>query len=507
MKANPKIKNIKNLTEILQRLKKKNKRIILCHGVFDLLHPGHIRHLKDAKSRGDYLVVSITKDEFIKKGFNRPVFNTKERLLSIAALEDVDYVCESPTADAIKVIKNLKPNYYIKGSDYKNLSLDDTNKIKLEKKTVEKIKGKILFTKTPIYSSSKILFDTGKIFTDTQKNYLDKISKNINLQKFKDILKRIQNLKVLVIGETIIDKYTFSQTIGKASKDPILVIKEKNDIVFLGGAASVAQNIKGICRNVDFLSEIGPEKIYKSFINKKLKNVNKIFINRKNSSTIVKKRYVDEISNRKLLGVYNIDNSNIKKANNKIYNFLKQNIKKYDLIVVSDYGHGLIDNKISQMIVKKANNIFLNCQLNSNNIGFHSMKRYKGSKNVIINETELRYEMRDNSTDISSLIKKFCSDNKFKNLIVTQGINGAILYEKNKQKFTTTPAFAVKVIDKVGTGDVMLSVISLFFAATKNHEVGVLAGSMFASKSLLKFGNEDIVSVSELKKFFSTFLN
>ena len=74
MKANPKIKNIKNLTEILQRLKKKNKRIILCHGVFDLLHPGHIRHLKDAKSRGDYLVVSITKDEFIKKGFNRPVF-------------------------------------------------------------------------------------------------------------------------------------------------------------------------------------------------------------------------------------------------------------------------------------------------------------------------------------------------------------------------------------------------------------------------------------------------
>jgi sugar/nucleoside kinase (ribokinase family) len=115
--------------------------------------------------------------------------------------------------------------------------------------------------------------------------------------------------------------------------------------------------------------------------------------------------------------------------------------------------------------------------------------------------------MRDNSTDISSLIKKFCSDNKFKNLIVTQGINGAILYEKNKQKFTTTPAFAVKVIDKVGTGDVMLSVISLFFAATKNHEVGVLAGSMFASKSLLKFGNEDIVSVSELKKFFSTFLN
>ena len=141
-------------------------------------------------------------------------------------------------------------------------------------------------------------------------------------------MKRIQNLKVLVIGETIIDKYTFSQTIGKASKDPILVIKEKNDIIFLGGAASVAQNIKGICRNVDFLSEIGPEKIYKSFINKKLKNVNKIFINRKNSSTIVKKRYVDEISNRKLLGVYNIDNSNIKKANNKIYNFLKTKYKK-----------------------------------------------------------------------------------------------------------------------------------------------------------------------------------
>ena len=114
--------------------------------------------------------------------------------------------------------------------------------------------------------------------------------------------------------------------------------------------------------------------------------------------------------------------------------------------------------------------------------------------------------MRDNISPTKNLLKKFAFNNNFKILIVTRGINGTILYNKKKNQIIEIPAFSNNVVDKVGTGDVMLSIIALFFSTTSNYQLGILAGSMFASKSLKKFGNENILNLSELSKFFSTFL-
>ena len=114
--------------------------------------------------------------------------------------------------------------------------------------------------------------------------------------------------------------------------------------------------------------------------------------------------------------------------------------------------------------------------------------------------------MRDDKSSVEDLLKKFSSLYKINLIIVTRGSNGTILYEKRNKRLLSIPAFASKVVDKVGTGDIMLSVIAPFFAVSKNYEAGILAGSMFASKSLKKFGNENILDVSELTKFFSTFL-
>ena len=111
---NNKIKSIKEIKIIFNKLKNKKKKIILCHGVFDLIHNGHINHFNEAKKLGDILIVSLTKDEFIKKGFNRPIFKINERMTCISALEAVNYVIESPNESAEYVIKSVKPNYYVK---------------------------------------------------------------------------------------------------------------------------------------------------------------------------------------------------------------------------------------------------------------------------------------------------------------------------------------------------------------------------------------------------------
>ena len=120
------IKKILELGELCSQAnfyRRKNKKIVLCHGTFDLLHIGHIRHLERAKLLGDILVVSITADQFVNKGPNRPLFNEQLRSEAIAALGFVDFVTINNNPISVQVIEALKPHFYVKGSDYKARSM------------------------------------------------------------------------------------------------------------------------------------------------------------------------------------------------------------------------------------------------------------------------------------------------------------------------------------------------------------------------------------------------
>ena len=153
---NNKIKSLNNLVTELNQLSK-SKTVVHCHGVFDLLHIGHIKYFQEAKSMGDVLIVTITPDRFVNKGPGRPAFNEKYRAEAIAALDVVDYVAINEWPTAIETIKLLKPNLYVKGPDYKNYKEDVTGNIKLEEDAVKSIGGKIAFTSTEVFSSSNLI--------------------------------------------------------------------------------------------------------------------------------------------------------------------------------------------------------------------------------------------------------------------------------------------------------------------------------------------------------------
>ena len=107
-----KILTIKELKLKIEKLRKKKKTFVLCHGVFDLLHLGHINHFNEAKKNGDILIVSLTSDKYVNKGPERPIFNQALRADAIAALNAVDYVAINETPTAINPIKILKPNIF-----------------------------------------------------------------------------------------------------------------------------------------------------------------------------------------------------------------------------------------------------------------------------------------------------------------------------------------------------------------------------------------------------------
>ena len=141
---------------IIAKLKSEGKKVGLCHGGFDLLHAGHIKHFESAKKLCDILFVSITSDKFValRKGSGRPVFNEKLRAYMIASTEFVDYVMISDFNLGVEVIKALKPDYYIKGIDYENKKDDE---IEAERDAVSSVKGKILYTKEPKMSTTEII--------------------------------------------------------------------------------------------------------------------------------------------------------------------------------------------------------------------------------------------------------------------------------------------------------------------------------------------------------------
>ena len=170
-----KIISIENLSSKVKAAKQQGKKIIHCHGVFDLLHIGHIRHFNEAKSHGDILVVTVTPDEYVNKGPNRPAFTTELRLEALAALESIDFVAKNEWSTAVKTIKQIKPDIYFKGPDYKDNKDDVTGMIKEESKAIESVGGQIMYSTDIAFSSSSILNRYTDLYSEEQKSFISAI--------------------------------------------------------------------------------------------------------------------------------------------------------------------------------------------------------------------------------------------------------------------------------------------------------------------------------------------
>ncbi len=501
-----KIIELDKLSKIINVLRKK-KKIVQCHGVFDLLHPGHIIHLKQAKSKGDVLVVTLTPDKFVNKGPNRPAFNQNLRAETLASLSFVDYVSISNSPDAIKAINLIKPYIYFKGQEYKQSKKDITKKISLESNTVKKHGGKILFTSGKVFSSSNLINQYLGVHENNQNNFIKKLKERYNFNFLKQKIEDFKKLKILIIGEAIIDEYIFCEALGKSGKDPMIMYKKFFTKKYFGGSLAVANNINNFTNKINLYCMIGKNDNYRDIIIKKKTNKIKInFLEKKNSPTVKKTKYIDEVNNIKVFGTYEINDSILTKEDEKkAINFLNKNIKKFDIVIVSDYGHGFITDKLAKTICSKSNFLALNTQVNAANTGYHSINKYKNANCVIINETELRQDLRNRYSPLEKLMLEMQKKIRCKYLIVTKGKHGSILHDKKSKKFYRCPAFANKVVDKIGAGDAMLCMVSMALFNKLGADFSLFLGSLASQQSVESFANEksvDKIKILQSIKYF-----
>ena len=502
-----KIKNIEDLAQVISELKSKGKKIVHCHGVFDLLHVGHIKHFKEARTFGDVLVVSITPDAFVNKGPGRPAFTTSLRLESIAALESVDYVFANKWPTAEKAIKIIQPDIYCKGPDYKDHSDDITGKITEEESVVKSVGGKIMYTDDITFSSSSLLNKFGDIYSKEQELFIRNIGDKYSFKMIQKKLEGISKLKVLVIGETIIDQYVFCEALGKSGKEPVLVLRDIETQEYLGGSLAIARHLSSFCEAISVLSFLGKDNEYKSFIENNIEeNINLNFFNKNDSPTIVKRRFVDYVDRKKVLGVYSINDNLLEESEeNQFIESFDMLSKEHDLVIVSDYGHGIITPRIADYISNSDKFVSLNAQVNAANIGTHNIRKYHDINCLIINESELHHELRQREGNVEEIANTLKNIINSKYIAVTQGKKGAFLINGDIVS-ERSPGFAAKVIDKIGSGDALLALLSVCLYSNLDEKLSLFIGSLAAAQSVETVGNSVPVSKIKLLKTISHLL-
>ncbi|UCD55348.1 MAG: adenylyltransferase/cytidyltransferase family protein [Candidatus Omnitrophota bacterium] len=506
-KITKKIKTLNALTKIISDFKKKGKRVVQCHGVFDLVHLGHIRHFNLAKKEGDVLVVTITKNKYVKRGPGRPIFNEHLRAETLASLAITDYVCIIDAPTATESIKALKPDIYAKGIDYKRKEKDITGKIYEEEEAVKTVGGRLVFTDDITFSSSKLISDYLDVYPPRTIKYLKAIAKRYPIDFITDKLHSLKSLKALVIGDAIVDQYHYCVPMGKSSKEHLIANRYLSEESFAGGSLATANNIANLCGKADLLTVLGKEASFQDFIKSKLSpNIKPLFFYRPEENTIVKRRFVAKDTNRKLFEICYMKGEDISgQEEAKILNQLKKTIKNYDLVVVSDFGHGLLTKPIIKLICQKAKYLALNVQTNSANIGFNLVTKYPRANCVCIDQMELRFAAHDRSNNLRTQAKKIYKELKCQHIITTCGAYGSLCYSKSGG-FHETPAFSYRVVDAIGAGDAFFAFVAPCFAKGMPQDLVSFIGNAVGSLAVQIVCNREPIEFVDLIKFITRLL-
>ena len=503
-----KILLLDELVEKVKTFKSEGKTIVQSHGIFDLIHPGVITHLNEAKEQGDVLIVTVINDKSVRNMPGRPIFPGKMRLQNVVYLTQVDYVCLVDDNPPFHSVELISPDVFAKGEDY--LERDKQIHGERSHSTENNIFGKsrIHETKGFSFSSPQIINSLLDIYPEKTKFYINEFSEKYSFNDIVDKMNSLKDMKVLLIGDGIIDEYYYCESMGKSPKAQLIVNKYITHEVFAGGAFAIANHVAGICDKIQLVTLLGREDSREDFILENLKpNVDKKFFYRGDGPSIIKRRYIGQHHKQKIFEINHIkDNDISEKLESEVVDYIKSVVHEYDLILVSDFGHGFITDNLIEKIEEFPVKLAVNAQTNGANAGYNLITKYKNTHFICLDAPEARLATQEKYAEIEHVANKLIKSIDTDFLTITVGGDGSLCINR-KGEINRTPAFATKVVDVIGAGDAYFSLSSLCFALEMPMDLVSFLGNVIGALSVQIVGNKRSVEGHEIKEFIHTILS
>jgi len=481
-----KIVPLADLAKVRQQFR--DRAIVLCHGAFDLVHMGHLIHFEDARALGDLLVVTVTADKHITK--KRSVSVREDyRARQVASLEIVDYVAIVDEPSAVAAIDALHPDVYVKGPEYSNLLLDKTSNISHEKALVESYGGRIHFTSGETFSSTKLshflLSSTeaaqdNPLLRNDRVMFRDMSSRGFTLEEIKGFLAGASRLRVCLLGETIIDEWVDVSVENISQKSRCVAGLETNRVRQIGGAGIVALHLAGFVKSVHcFTNGLGPGDVPKN-----------VTVSPLAETPLVKTRFVDKSTGYPLFESKQLALSDVRRDR-------WPNFDDYDLVLLADFGHGLLDAAAlnRQLVGDRRALVAAMVQVNSSNYGYNLPTKYVGADYYSLNRTEAELCLHEQGQGLPELVDRMAALLGCQDLSVTDGANG-VMVRVGDERFAL-PTLSTSVVDTIGCGDAYFALSSLAACLELPPRMVALAGSIGAAAMAQRRCNERPISDQE----------
>lgn len=475
-----KIKTPEELAKILGERPRKQD-VIMCHGVFDVVHPGHLRHLLFAKSKAPILVASITADRHITKGTHRPHVPQELRAVNLAAFEVIDYVVIDANATPIENLKLIKPDYFAKGYEY--VAGEHNPKTSEEADVVRSYGGEIIFTPGDIVYSSSRLIDLKLPSLKLEKLQMVMDRNNITFADLRATLDKFQGQRLHIVGDTIVDSYTNCAMIGGQTKTPTMSVLFENKKDFIGGAAIVAKHCRAAGAEVTFSTVLGDDA-YRAFVIDDLTSSGiqmKALID-KTRPTVNKNAVV--VGGYRLLKIDTLDNRSI---SDTVLAEMTKAVRETpsDAVIYADFRHGIFNRRTIGSFIEAIPAGAYKVADSQVASRWGNITEFRGFDLITPNEREARFALGDQDSGIRRLASELYDAAACKLLIMKLGERGVLTSissdHESLDSFFVLESFVDQLVDAVGAGDALLAYSTLTMLASKNEAQATILGTIAAA--------------------------
>ena len=507
-----KIVSFESAAKVFETLRQQGKKIVQSHGVFDLIHPGHICHLEEARALGDVLVVSLPADQHVHKGPGRPYFNEHLRLKSLTALACVDYAVLAPHPGAAEVIERIRPHLYCKGKEYEDPDYDTSGTLEEEIRAVELVGGEVRYIGSIKFSSTKLLNSYFDHLSAPVREFCNALAAKYTRRAFSEVIESFAELRILVVGDAIFDRYSSVRVQGLTSKNRILSARFLSQETQCGGALAAFRHVKQFTSHVKLLSLVGTEPWVNPLVREHVTPEEDLIVRDERFTTIVKERFVepvraeDELSKLFAVNYLNPDPPPTGVLD-QLEARLRAEVARVDAVLLLDFGHGLLQPPLRQLLQETAPFLALNCQTNSYNHGFNIISRqYQRADAFSLDEQELMLSAGQRHIDfegeLSGLKESFGAGYAW----LTRGPVETIGLGSGEPP-CFCPPLETDVVDTVGAGDAFFSVAGLAAVRRLPIELSTFLGQLAGAQAVKIVGNRKPISKLTLIKGGMSLLN